>query len=260
MTPLQDLLTEIEHYYDEVPRALATAEDHGPFTLFLRKDPAGWPYYARPRLAHPGPVTLDDVRRVQDRQHEAGAPEAFEWVEETTSGLGPVLRAAGLEVHEHPLMVLRESLKVPPPDDVEVRVLGPDDSDDLLAGTTSAVDSGFGETDDLKEPGSVAALRDRLSRGLMRLVGAFDATGPMGGGSHGPRGTVSELAGIAVLPRARRRGVGAAVTAALVDDALRLGVRTVFLSAGSPQVAEVYARVGFSRIGTACVAEPPGDD
>jgi ribosomal protein S18 acetylase RimI-like enzyme len=81
----------------------------------------------------------------------------------------------------------------------------------------------------------------------------------LGGGSHGPRGTTTELTGIAVLPRARRRGVGAAVTAALVEDAHALGVRTVFLSAQDDAVARVYERVGFVRVGTACIAEAPAD-
>jgi GNAT superfamily N-acetyltransferase len=252
-----ELLEEIERYYDEVPRAFATTEELGPFTLFLRTDERSWPYYARPRLGGRGPVTLDDVRRVQDRQREAGAPEAFEWVEETTPGLVPVLRAAGLQVHENPLMVLSEALTVREPDGVEVRGLGADVPDDVLAGTTSAVDAGFGDTDEQRDPRHLDPFRDRLRDGLLRLVGAWDEAGPVGGGSHGPRGSVTELTGIAVLPRARRRGVGAAITAALVDDASRRGVRTVFLSAGSARVADVYARVGFRRIGTACVAEPP---
>jgi GNAT superfamily N-acetyltransferase len=257
MTPGENLLDEIERYYDEVPRASATAEDLGPFTLFLRTDQRSWPYYARPRLGAHGSITLEEVRRVQDRQREAGAPEAFEWVEETTPGLVPVLRAAGLVVLEHPLMVLEQSLDVVPPDGVELLPLAADDAEDLLAGATSAVGAGFGDTDDLGEPGPVDLLRGRLRTGLVRLVGAFDETGPVGGGSHGPRGAVTELTGIAVLPRARSRGIGAAITAALVTDAAGLGVRTVFLSAGSPRVADIYARVGFVRIGTACVAEPP---
>jgi GNAT superfamily N-acetyltransferase len=257
MTPHRDLIDEIEHYYDEVPRASASAEDLGPFTLFLRTDDRGWPYYARPLLGGFGPITLEDVRRVQDRQREAGAPEAFEWVEETTPGLVPVLRAAGLEVHEHPLMVLEEPLDVAPPDGVEIVPLTADGPEDLLAGATSAVGAGFGETDELGEPGPVELLRSRLRAGLVRLVGAFDETGPLGGGSHGPRGTVTELTGIAVLPRARSRGIAAAITSALVADAAGLGVRTVFLSAGSRRVAEIYARVGFVRIGTSCIAEPP---
>jgi GNAT superfamily N-acetyltransferase len=253
----QILLEEIERYYDEVPRAFATAEEIGPFTLFLRTDENGWPYYARPRLGGPRTVTLDDVRRVQDRQGEAGAPEQFEWVAETTPGLAPVLRAAGLAVLEHPLMVLRSPVAAPAPEGIQVRALGPGDPDDVLGGANAAVGAGFGDTDDLGDSWSVEGLRSRLHSGLVRVVGAFDASGPIGGGSHAPRGAVSELTGIAVLPRMRGRGVGAAITATLSEDARRLGVETVFLSAGSSRVADIYARVGFVRIGTACAAEPP---
>jgi hypothetical protein len=40
-----------------------------------------------------------------------------------------------------------------------------------------------------------------------------------------------------------------------VGDARRRGVDTVFLSASSDDVARVYAKVGFRRVGTACTAE-----
>jgi hypothetical protein len=46
------------------------------------------------------------------------------------------------------------------------------------------------------------------------------------------------------------------VTAALARHALDTGVDLVFLSAGSEDIARVYARVGFQRVGTACVATP----
>ena len=67
--------------------------------------------------------------------------------------------------------------------------------------------------------------------------------------------TPRELTGIAVLPSARNRGVGAAITAALVADARSRGVDTVFLSAGTERVAAIYARVGFIPVATACIAE-----
>jgi hypothetical protein len=58
-----DVLDRIEVYYDTVPRATAEVEDIGPFTLFVA--PAGgFPFYARPRLRHPGPATRADVDRV----------------------------------------------------------------------------------------------------------------------------------------------------------------------------------------------------
>jgi predicted GNAT family acetyltransferase len=51
-------------------------------------------------------------------------------------------------------------------------------------------------------------------------------------------------------------GLGGAVTATLAREALRRGVQTVFLSASDDDVARVYARLGFQRIGTAMIAEP----
>ena len=61
--------------------------------------------------------------------------------------------------------------------------------------------------------------------------------------------------GVATLPSARRQGLGGAVTAALVDDARDLGLSTVFLTASSPDVARIYAGIGFRPVGTGWVAE-----
>jgi ribosomal protein S18 acetylase RimI-like enzyme len=91
------------------------------------------------------------------------------------------------------------------------------------------------------------------------MAGAYDAQGAVGGGSHSPRGRTTELTGIAVVPRARRQGVGAAITALLVADARERGITTAFLSARDDAVARVYERIGFQRIGTACIAEGPAE-
>jgi predicted GNAT family acetyltransferase len=80
---------------------------------------------------------------------------------------------------------------------------------------------------------------------------------PVGVGSHQPVGTVSEVVGVATLPAFRRRGIAAALTSLLVEDALGRGVRTLFLSAGDAAVARIYERVGFRQLGTACIAVPP---
>jgi ribosomal protein S18 acetylase RimI-like enzyme len=67
---------------------------------------------------------------------------------------------------------------------------------------------------------------------------------------------VAEVAGVGTLPTERRRGLGAAVTAALTGHALDSGADLVLLSAASDDVARLYARLGFRRVGTACIAEP----
>jgi len=247
---VNDVLTVLETYYDTAPRAAATAEELGPFTVFVRDHADGWPYYARPRLGLQDPVSRADVDAVRARQREVEAPEALEWVHETTPTLLDAARASGLHVAENPLLVLAEPVAAPPTD-AEVRVLA---AEDVVAAVVSAVHAGFSGTDEVEpRPGTRQAALMR--RGLLALVGAYDDRGGvLGGGSHSPRGETTELTGIAVLPRARRRGVGAAVTAALVADARERGVGTVFLSAQDDAVARVYERVGFVRVGTACVA------
>ena len=254
MTSHDALLRTLETYYDEAPRASATTEEIGPFTLFLQRHAGSWPYYARPRLDGPGTFSAADVERVRARQRELGVPESFEWVEENAPGLGEALEATGLTVHAYPLLVLGSRLRdAPPPHGVRVEVL--DEDHPALAGVNAAVGAAFGETDDVEAPREESVRRDLVAEGLLRVVGAFDEDGPVGGGSHAPRGPVTELVGIGVLPRARQGGIGAAVTAALVADARARGAGTVFLSAGSDRVAAIYERVGFERVGTAGIAE-----
>lgn len=261
MTHLSEpVLGVLESYYDTVPRADATAEDLGPFTLFLRAPSAPWDYYARPRLGLPADATLaaTDVERVRARQREAGAPEAFEWVHETTPALLDATLAAGLSVERCPLLVLDAHQPVAPPPGVTVEVLDADSP--RLGEVLGAVHAGFAGRDEatpVTRPDRLERRRDLIRQGRVVTVGAYDEQGTVvGGGSHAPRGGTTELAGIAVLPRARRHGIAAAVTSVLVADALGRGVETVFLSAQDDAVARIYERVGFVRVGTACIAEP----
>ncbi|MEU8621254.1 GNAT family N-acetyltransferase [Streptomyces sp. NPDC048623] len=249
------MLKRLESYYDSVPRSAARAEDFGPLTLFVREG-AGWPYYARPALGHGGELTAAVVEKVRARQRELGVPEAFEWVAETTPGLRAAVEASGLVVHEHPLMVLTaeaDADTVPaPPTDVTVRMVGP--ADPGLESAVAAPYAAFGAT---PTPGAAAQVAARIEAGLTRLAAAFDASGAaLAAGQHQPVGPVTEVVGVGTRPDARRRGLGLAVTAALVADARAHGAETVFLSATDATVARLYARVGFRTVGTALIAEP----
>ena len=263
-----EVLDRIERYYDAVPRRAARVEEIGPFTLFVST--AGWPYYARPRLGGPDVFTADDVTMVRQRQRELGVPEAFEWVDEITPGLLAAARASGLAVAELPLQVLSgDGIEADSPPDVTVRLLAADDRAlaaaqavaqvGFAAGGTAIGSAGIAERDEAvarqRDPDH-HLLRERISTGATVVAVAEDGTGPIGIGSHQPVAGVSEVVGVATLPVARRRGIGAAITAALVADARRQGVEVVFLSAGSDAVARIYERVGFQRIATACIAEP----
>ncbi len=172
-----ELLGRIERYYDTAPRASATTEEVGPFTLFLRSDPRGWPYYARPGEGRE--PSAGDVRRVRERQRVLAVPEQLEWVGELVPGLAQAARDAGMVVQEHPLMVLARPVPAPPVAGVAVRLVGADDP--TLGGVHSAVGAGFEESDEVGT-GDAPYVRDLVADGRTRLVGAYDERGPVGGG------------------------------------------------------------------------------
>lgn len=261
------VLGRLERYYDLVPRVSARTEEVGPFTLFVST--GAWPYYARPRLGLDRSLVLADVLDVLVRQHELGVPEALEWVTETTPSLDGAARAAGLEVEHLPLMVLvKPPIVVPPPPGVQVRLLRADDP--ALAAAQVVSQLGFaapgtapGPTGGAQRDAALAThdaasdafLRSLIDAGhLVTAVAESSHEGVLAVGNHAPRGEVTEVLGVATLPAARRHGLGAALTSLLVEDALGHGVETVFLSAGSEEIARVYLKVGFRRAGTACIA------
>ena len=264
-----DILHRIERYYDTVPRWGSQVEQIGPFTLFVSD--GGWPFYARPSMGWtPGSVTADDVIAVRVRQRELGVPEAFEWVGDLAPDLATACRDAGLVVTEVPLLVHHDPLAVPVPDGIRIRRLTHEDAAvgagqvvariGFAAGGTAVGDGGADERDQLLEEREASAsdhLRALIRAGRSVYVVAEDEGGVLCSGGHNPVDDVTEIVGVATLPTARRRGLGAAVTDTLVADAIRRGIEVIFLSAHDEDVARVYLRVGFRRVGTACLAEPP---
>lgn len=271
----EPLLGRIERYYDAVPRRFATTEEHGPFTLFLG-EPDGWVYYARPRLRGAGPFDAAAVAAAMSRLRELRLPEIVEWVHETTPDLLDAVRDEGsLAVEEIPLMALRPDAPTSErgpgptaeaPAGVRVRLLDPGDGETLassravgdvgfaVAGTARG-DAGTTERDAAGKPPQQRVL-DLIAEGsLLVAVAETEQDGVLATGRVMPVDGVAEVVGVATLPTARRQGLGAAVTAALVSAASTRGVSTVFLTASSPEVARVYERVGFTRVGTGYAAE-----
>ncbi|WP_405090491.1 GNAT family N-acetyltransferase [Micromonospora sp. NBC_01392] len=270
-----DVLDRLERFYDAVPRDAARVEEFDTLVLFVR-DGAGWPFYARPRPGATEAATLAEVTAVRERQRELGLPEAFEWVHEHQPSLLAVARSAGLTVLEAPLMLL-EAERLPDPgtlSDVPMRVLDPDDpgfaADIALRRAVAAVgfahggtargDAGPAERDAALARLDVDALDEEAARVAdgrrVSVLAGTPADGALASGMAMRVGDVAEIAGVATLPSARRRGLGAAVTATLARELRAAGTDLIFLSAGSEDIARVYLRVGFRRLGTACIAEP----
>ncbi|MFV2087010.1 GNAT family N-acetyltransferase [Micromonospora sp. LOL_021] len=79
---------------------------------------------------------------------------------------------------------------------------------------------------------------------------------PSAGGSLNRVDDVAEIVGVGTVSPARRQGLASAITAALARHALAAGVDLIFLAAGDDDVAMLYHRLGFRRVGTSCIAEP----
>lgn len=249
-------IPEIDAYYDEVPRRFARVEDIGSCTVFLPDTADGWSYYARPRIGSGTDVTEQDVRLVIERLQGFGAPVAIEWIGELQPALAAIARDAGLDVVECPLMVLTDHRRpAAGPAGVSIERMCVDHP--RLAAVNAAIGAAFRQTDELPPGPASAEITRRLATDSFRQFGVWDDLGALGGGGHSPRGRVTELTGIGVIPRGRSRGVGASITAALVDDAHECGAAIVFLSAVSQRVAGVYEPLGFETIATACIAESP---
>jgi N-acetylglutamate synthase-like GNAT family acetyltransferase len=284
--PDTDVFVRLERFYDALPRPYARAEEHGGLVLFVREG-EGWPYYARPIIGADTPSAAD-ITAVRHRQRDLGVPEAFEWVHETTPDLLAVARSAGLEVLLAPLLVLDPAALVPdlPVTGGAIRLLDPADPGFAadLASSRTVADLGFRAPattnpllnavdgvliTDVAGPAErdaatpvlsgtlVESQRERESAGAyVTAVVDSPTEGILATGGLMRAGDVAEIAGVATLPSARRRGYASQLTAVLARTALEAGVRTVFLSAGSDDVARLYAKVGFRRVGTACIAEP----
>ncbi|TFV51597.1 GNAT family N-acetyltransferase [Blastococcus sp. TF02A-35] len=270
MSSRPGLLECIERYFAAAPLPDARVERAGALDVPIA-DPS-WPYPARPRRDGGGePVTVDDVRAAIRMQRAAGLPAALEWIPECSPEVAAAARAAGMPVEELPLLVADDPVDLVLPVGVRLYVVGADDPDLPEYQRVAAVAFAHpgGQADVREAPldtspealARTAVLRERIADGRTVMMVAKEHGRPVAVGSHQPLdldGTVvSEIVGVATLPRLRGRGLGAGIASALVAHA-RETADMVFLAAGDDDVARVYERVGFARLATTCVAELPG--
>jgi predicted N-acetyltransferase YhbS len=259
------LLDRIEGYFATAPLPDARIEPTG--TLDVPVGDPAWPYPARPR---PGarPVTAADVEAAVALQDRAGLPAALEWIPERAPEAAAAARAAGLTVEELPLLVVDEPVEVLLPAGVRLYLVGADDPElanyQRVAAIAFAHPGGRAEVRETQPDrsadadGRITVLRERIAAGRTVMMVAVENGEPVAVGSHQPvdvEGTeISEVVGVATLPRLRGRGLGAAVASALVAHA-RETAGMVFLVAGDDDVARVYERIGFARVATTAVAD-----
>ena len=264
-----DLLHRIERYLRRRPPRSADAEQVGPFTLFVAAGRLAVLRPSRPGVG-PRPVTADDVDRAA-----SPAARARRWPR-TSSGSPrshrtspPPAATPACTVAEHPLLVHHDPLAVPVPDGIRIRRLGADD--EAVAAAQVVAHARLRQPAALRSEPPAPAERDAALRGhaaprrpttcasliARRPVrvrgGRGRARGARARAAHNPVGDVTEIVGVATLPSARRRGLGAAVTDTLVADALRRGVAG-HLPVGRRRGRRPRLRAGRLHAGSA----PPG--
>jgi GNAT superfamily N-acetyltransferase len=263
--PNSGLLDLIERYHAAAPLPDGRIETVG--ALDVPVVAPAWPYPARPRPGG-GRVSADDVRAAVALQQEHDLPVALEWIWERSAGTAASARQAGLTVEDMPLLVQDDPVELLLPYGVRLYLVGAEDPqlpryqrlvEVAFASPGTEARGGATAVEERVEAGPrTEVLRERIATGRTVMMVAMDDGEPVAVGAHHPLdvdGTeVTEVTGVATLPRLRGRGLGAGLTSALAEHA-RETADLVFLTAGDDDVARVYERVGFAWIGTTGVAD-----
>jgi ribosomal protein S18 acetylase RimI-like enzyme len=224
----------------------------GPFLATVTLDDAN-PYlsYAVPDdAARPEP---EDVAALTGWFAQQGRTPRLEYFPDLAPGVRPALDAAGFVVDQRlPVMVcdrndLRERGMVPDP--VGFTLAEPD-TDGRFVEVAQVQHEAFGGTGAVV-PDRVRSMRASVRAGAL-VVGAWPDRGghAVGGGQCTTiRDGLGEVAGIAVAPGWRRRGLAVALTRLLAGLAIERGAELTFLTPGSDGAEAAYRRVGFRDVG-----------
>jgi len=172
----------------------------------------------------------------------------FEFNEDLWPGVSERLLAAGFHVEARmPIMIVTRQEWEPRllPTGVSVKACTIEDSRELSAITTAA----FADSDvpilEETRPHNQAS----ISSGRWLAVLGYADQELAGGGVGVGDDHIREAAGIGVIPKWRRKGVGGAITSAIVQLHFDRGGHTVWLTPGDERAHAVYARLGFREVG-----------
>lgn len=250
------LIERAQTYFRAVAGRMYESVPVPPFTVFIHPDTDFRFFnYAIPDQPVGGNLNAPLARLRTVFQDRLRTPR-FEFVEGFAPELSSALEAAGfIEESRTQLMVCTPERyqSAPAVPDLMLVLLTPQAPDDDLVAFLATQRQAFGG--DPAEPVAQADVaRFRQSIGGTHSVLARMTNGgteqPVGIGSFlAPISGLTEVAGIGTLPAYRRRGVAAALTAKLVQQAFAHGVELALLSAADQQAGRVYERIGFKTIG-----------
>lgn len=218
-----------------------------PFTLFFHPgDPLTHFNYAVPDEPVTGNLSLP-LSALRHEFARRGRRARFEFIEDFAPNLAPILEGEGFfrEGRYHLMAATPATFRpASPPSEVTVAVLDHSASDMDLLACVSVQARGFGleaavTGEDTDRQRSLLAAGSRAFLACLNgePAGAGICTAPFDG--------LTELAGIATLPEARREGVATALTSAALQYVFARGVEVAILTAADERAGRVYERVGF---------------
>ncbi|WP_407566668.1 GNAT family N-acetyltransferase [Streptomyces sp. 184] len=195
--------------------------------------------------------TRGDVAALVGAFRERGLLPRLEFAPEAAPAVAPALRAAGFgteAVHEY-LVCTPDTYTDPLPGGDGPRVETPATDEEFRA-LDAALAEAFGGAFGASAEGAARLRRLAESGGEARFVRAGDGGCAGGATCSPPAEDTAELAGVGTRPAHRRRGVAAAVTAALTRAMFGRGVGSVWLEYSGEGSRHTYTRVGYRPGGT----------
>ncbi len=222
----------------------------GPFlTTFTHHNDNPFLNYAIPDdHAAPSP---DDVAALVAAYTRRKRRPRLEYIATLAPAVEDVLVSGGFVAEGRlPLMVCSpgSEQQLSAPGDIEFVIPS---TDDELLDTVMAQDEAYGNPNPDRDPEAATRLRSNVADGMIVVLARVASTRePVGGGvCTVPKGRVTEIAGIGVREKFRRRGVAGALTSRLLGEAFGAGITLAFLMAAGEGEERIYARAGFTTIG-----------
>ncbi len=248
-------MTELE-WLERISSAdvTATAEtrtvvDTGAFKLLLNPaDDFLGTNWATP--LKPNPSTLE-ITAMREAFHAHRRTPRLEFIGECWPDVAGALERAGFQSEGDPqdiMIVTQDAFRPFNAKNVTVRFLEPNDSDALFYAYLETQTRGFGYSTDDPTIEQVSRWRDQIGAGRWAALALLEAQAAGVGTTLGT--DLAEVQGVTTLPDARRRGVAASLSSALVADMFSRGGEAVWLSVEEDAARACYAKIGFDKIGS----------
>lgn len=201
--------------------------------------------------------TAADVRALIELFRARERKPRLEFLPGCAPAVESVLREAGFEVEDRPPLMACPPGGLAAPKPVAGLDLFEPRADEDLFGLVTVQHYAYGEPGE-PDRRAIAGLRGTYENGGIVLLATLEGEPAGGGCCSVPIDGMTEIGGVAVAERFRRRGVGAAVAARLTELAFERGFRVPWLEPSGEASERIYASIGYRTIGEKLNISLPG--